>query len=83
MRRNGGLMSDGIPLGEWIDEEEGSVRIVLCDMTPDAIVLIDTTSLSICRYVPDRDDDGLSKAKEELEKQLRAQTVGLRSEVDW
>lgn len=75
-------MSDGIPLGEWIDEEEGSVRIVLCDMTPDAIVLIDTTSLSICRYVPDRDDDGLSKAKEELEKQLRAQAVGLGIEGD-
>ena len=54
----------------------------MSDMTPDAIVLIDTTSLSICRYVPDRDDDGLSKAKEELENQLRAQAVGLGIEGD-
>jgi hypothetical protein len=70
-------MSSAVQLEDWLNEQGDDTQIVLSDLHPEVLILVDTTDFSLYRYVLDRDDDGFSKAKEELEKQMRAQTVGL------
>lgn len=72
-------MTNEVSFENGIEKQGDDVRIVVCNGHPDALVLVDKTSLSVCRYVIDRDMDGLSEATEEL---MRARAIELGIGVD-
>lgn len=72
-------MTNAIPFEDWFEEQGDDVRLVLCDGHPEAIVLLDKTSLAVYRYVIDKDMDGLSEATEKL---MRVRSSELGIEVD-
>ena len=72
-------MTNEVSFENGIEKQGDDVRIVVCNGHPDALVLVDKTSLSVHRYVIDRDMDGLSEATEEL---MRARAIELGIGVD-
>lgn len=69
-------MTDAIPFGDWLDEQGDDVRLAMCDGHPETLILVDTTTMCVYKYVAAKSQDGVREATEEfLRKRMRELVV--------
>lgn len=59
-------MTNAIPFGDWLDEQGDDVRLVMCDGHPETLILVDTTNMSVYRYVPAENQDSACETMREF-----------------
>ena len=59
-------MSSAVRLEDWLNEQGDDTQVVLSDLHPEVLILVDTTDFSLYRYVLDKDQDGLAEAAQEI-----------------
>lgn len=69
-------MTNAIPFGDWLDEQGDDVRLAMCEGHPETLILVDTTDMSVYKYVPAGDQDGAHEAFGKLMR-ARAQELGI------
>ena len=55
-------MTNAIPFGDWLDEQGDDVRLAMCEGHPETLILVDTTNMSVYKYVPAENQDGAREA---------------------
>lgn len=71
-------MTKAIPFGDWIDEQGDDVRLAMCEGHPETIILVDTTNMSVYRYVAAENQDGARDATSEfLRKRMHELGIGV------
>lgn len=62
-------MTNAIPFDEWLDEQGDNVRLAMCDGHPETLILVDTTTMYVYKYVPaENQDDARDMLREFLSK---------------
>ena len=69
-------MTNTIPFSEWLDEQGNSVRLAMCEGHPETLVLVDTTTMCVYKYVPAESQDGVREATVEFLRR-RMQELGM------
>lgn len=76
-------MTNAIPFDDWLDEQGDDVRLVMCEGHPETFILVDTTDMSVYKYVPSDIQDGVrDKTREFLKKYLMKHMAKLGVETD-
>lgn len=50
-------MPNEIPFDEWLNEQGDDVRVAMCDCHPETLILVDTKTLYIYKYVQAENHD--------------------------
>ena len=62
-------MTNAIPFDDWINEQGDNVRLAMCDGHPETLILVDTTTMYVYKYVPaENQDDTREMIREFLSK---------------
>lgn len=65
-------MTNAIPFFDWFNEQGNDVRLAMCEGHPDTLILVDTTNMSVYKYVEAESQDGVREATREfLRKRTR------------
>lgn len=67
-------MTNAIPFGDWLDEQGDDVRLAMCEGHPETLILVDTTTMYVYKYVPAKNQDGARKMIGEF---LRMRNAGI------
>lgn len=59
-------MTNAIPFSDWLDEQGDDVRLVMCEGHPETLILVDTTDMSVYKYVPAENQDGACETMREF-----------------
>lgn len=59
-------MTNAIPFGDWLDEQGDDVRLAMCEGHPETLILVDTTNMSVYKYVPAESQDGACETMREF-----------------
>ncbi len=59
-------MTNAIPFDEWLNKQGDDVRVTMCDCHPETLILVDTTTMYIYKYVPAENQDGTREALREF-----------------
>lgn len=51
-------MTNAIPFIDWLDEQGDDVLLAMCEGHPETLILVDTTNMSVYKYVPAKNQDG-------------------------
>lgn len=59
-------MTNAIPFEDWIEKQGDDVRLAMCEGHPETLILVDTTNMSVYKYVPAESQDGAREMMGEL-----------------
>ena len=59
-------MTNAIPFSEWLDEQGNDIRLAMCEGHPETLILVDTTTMCVYKYVPAESQDGVREATVEF-----------------
>ena len=62
-------MTNAVPFDEWLNGQGDDVRVTMCDGHPETLILVDTTTMYVYKYVPaENQDDARGMLREFLNK---------------
>lgn len=59
-------MTNAIPFEDWIEKQGDDVRLAMCEGHPETLILVDTTNMSVYKYVPAESQDGACETMREF-----------------